>query len=290
MKSILLSFCLVLVGISYGQPFNNFHIVQSMCPEPQTIVYTYENYLIGSHGHGYKIYRNGSVIVNEYDDFYPCECNGIFFINDSVGFYILRFNMGIRLRRTIDFGATWMDVITEAPPFLLGFYIVNEHKGYLMSQMNDYWFFVNTFSGDEGYTIFQGHTPLNDTILTDTVPGITLCPDNSLDFWMTASNDTIDFNINFIIDTTVSIEHDFASNEINIFPNPTEEILQISFNRLEGIRGKIKIFDIYGRMLYCENYMFSAKSSINISQFKQGIYTAVIEYNGKSTARKFVKN
>ena len=87
-------------------------------------------------------------------------------------------------------------------------------------------------------------------------------------------------------DFTLTPIMNFENNKINIYPNPANEQLFITFKNLE-IR-IIQILDISGRVLYTSNSNMEDIKSINIDFLNSGIYFLNIQSQDKYIF-KFIK-
>jgi len=81
---------------------------------------------------------------------------------------------------------------------------------------------------------------------------------------------------------------DFDENQIKIYPNPVDDILNIE--NLSNSIGKanLKVFDLNGRMLINKSLDFSLNQSINLSQLQKGIYVLNIENSRLKISKKII--
>lgn len=88
----------------------------------------------------------------------------------------------------------------------------------------------------------------------------------------------------FVTGETVGISN---VNNVNleIYPNPVKDILQIENNKLQI--NKVEIIDLTGKVIYQFNNM---KNQINVSDLSQGIYFVKLETDKGIVTKKFVKN
>lgn len=115
---------------------------------------------------------------------------------------------------------------------------------------------------------------------------------DSLEFKL-FSTDTGIYGINnptyFCMDNLITNHNSFLTiNEISsesftIYPNPSENFIIIN-NFVEGM--KIKVFDIQGQLI---SNIYPKNATINISQFKSGIYMMEISARNRVFYSKFVK-
>ncbi|PLX08731.1 MAG: hypothetical protein C0596_05360 [Marinilabiliales bacterium] len=82
----------------------------------------------------------------------------------------------------------------------------------------------------------------------------------------------------------------FANEEVSVFPNPADEVLNICFTKTDSdVKGLFKIVDLTGKEIYIEG--FSTKSSdytINIEGLDSGIYILITFMENTMYANRFV--
>jgi len=77
--------------------------------------------------------------------------------------------------------------------------------------------------------------------------------------------------------------------EIMVFPNPTKDILNISFLGEKPFSSSVKIYDVYGKLVFSE-FFAQADFSIDLSSISEGVYYLVLESGqAKKTLRKIIK-
>ena len=89
--------------------------------------------------------------------------------------------------------------------------------------------------------------------------------------------------IGIINSVTVGVS-DNTIQTINIFPNPSSDILHISSNNLKI--NKIRIYSMDGKLLFTTKY----KESINIGQLQKGLYHIQLLTDSSLIFKKFLKN
>lgn len=82
-----------------------------------------------------------------------------------------------------------------------------------------------------------------------------------------------------------SINH--SDYSIDIFPNPTENELNINFNTSNNLQKSVRIFDITGKLLLVEETISNLK--LNTSNLTKGLYIINITEDNKSKTIKFIK-
>ena len=82
------------------------------------------------------------------------------------------------------------------------------------------------------------------------------------------------------------------SSNFTLYPNPTNNQVNISWNQLKEGRVKITIYDVLGKEIYNNNtFKLERKQQINIdiSDFENGIYFIKFETNQKSETQQLIK-
>jgi len=87
-----------------------------------------------------------------------------------------------------------------------------------------------------------------------------------------------------VIDTTVGIE-DMVFNSLVIYPNPSENIFNVFWNREEFIQ--IQVFDIYGKVLL-DTIKIDKLYILDMTNYESGIYFMRIQVKGKKTIKKLI--
>lgn len=93
----------------------------------------------------------------------------------------------------------------------------------------------------------------------------------------------LDVNVGYL-----SID-DIASNSLNLYPNPTNDYVNVSF--LDESYNLV-IYDILGREMkrIDKNEIINNNLKINISNYPKGMYLFVFEQNDKKVLKKLIKN
>lgn len=79
-----------------------------------------------------------------------------------------------------------------------------------------------------------------------------------------------------------------SDNDINLFPNPTSNILQINMTRLVN-EGNVLITDATGKIIKTQKLSIGL-NKIDVSNFANGIYFINYQSNEKMSTKKFIKN
>ncbi len=89
--------------------------------------------------------------------------------------------------------------------------------------------------------------------------------------------------------STVGIEEQIANLDFNIFPNPTNGKLNVSFGEVQE-EGVIEVIDLTGKIVYSESYNNVEQLSFFIDMVP-GIYLVTIrKFDGTSISKKIVRN
>jgi hypothetical protein len=100
------------------------------------------------------------------------------------------------------------------------------------------------------------------------------------------------FEITGIAPSNLTIEEDHLISA-QIQPNPIQDVLNVNISALsvESADARFQIYDMQGRCLLQRKENISKDSNIQINAdfLNKGIYTLIINVNGKTTAIPFVK-
>ncbi len=69
-----------------------------------------------------------------------------------------------------------------------------------------------------------------------------------------------------------------------LYPNPANNVLQIEGENIN----RISIFDIAGKIVFNQQYSNTNNITLNIADFKSGIYSITLQQNENTTSQKFV--
>jgi len=93
---------------------------------------------------------------------------------------------------------------------------------------------------------------------------------------------------------TISVLIPLSVNEnelpkMNISPNPVSSNLNVQFSR-NIMEGQIAVYDILGKQLYSKEFDAESTFSINVSNFKEGVYFVKVVSGKKVQTQRFIKN
>ena len=80
---------------------------------------------------------------------------------------------------------------------------------------------------------------------------------------------------------------DLDHHNIEIFPNPTSDILNIKLEKIAS--SKLAIFDALGNRVLEKNNLAEKEFQLSTANFSEGIYFLKIEIEGKIMIKKFIK-
>ena len=88
---------------------------------------------------------------------------------------------------------------------------------------------------------------------------------------------------------TVTTIHLNSENkkEFSVFPNPSNEIINIA---TENIPKSIEITNIFGQIILSINKINSLTTTINLTNFEQGLYFFKVNFDDKNVSGHFIKN
>ncbi|MBF8149325.1 T9SS type A sorting domain-containing protein [Winogradskyella sp. F6397] len=80
---------------------------------------------------------------------------------------------------------------------------------------------------------------------------------------------------------------EIQNNEFTIAPNPAKNKLNIKFqNRVEDL--KLEVFDVLGKRIY-KGVISKLESSIDVSNWKSGVYLVRISDDTETQTKRFIK-
>lgn len=98
-----------------------------------------------------------------------------------------------------------------------------------------------------------------------------------------------EFDILIVVDfaTDISNENNVLNNEFIVYPNPAKSIINFNLNKTQNKIIHIEIFDFQGKQMFSDSKTNDSSTSIDISNFKKGVYfyrinnIAKEKYDGK---------
>lgn len=90
-------------------------------------------------------------------------------------------------------------------------------------------------------------------------------------------------------DTLLGVEDFKIGSNFNLYPNPTNSILSITFKN-EIPKGTLEVYDMLGKKALSQTLDSNKLTSIDISNLNSGLYLIKVSYDGKSETKQFLKN
>ena len=78
------------------------------------------------------------------------------------------------------------------------------------------------------------------------------------------------------------------SPDIKIFPNPNGGKFTILVKNATDQEAKLKIYNIFGKLIYSDGSVMKERYEVNISSHSKGIYIAKFRHGDKITTKKIV--
>ncbi len=82
---------------------------------------------------------------------------------------------------------------------------------------------------------------------------------------------------------------DLVFGNIKLFPNPTTDAINISFEKTLTERTKFQIIDQFGRIVSEENINAVDSHQISVSEFENGVYFMILSNSSRTVRMRFVK-
>ena len=92
----------------------------------------------------------------------------------------------------------------------------------------------------------------------------------------------------FYGDFSVGINEMTDNKEINCFPNPAKNIINIESKNSDDDNCNIKIINYLGQIFYDRKISLKSKAIIDVSSFSKGIYMIIIQNNINTTYKKII--
>ena len=116
---------------------------------------------------------------------------------------------------------------------------------------------------------------------------------STLKSWIHLRLAWMDANLPGICYTTHRESLNFSPMQIQLFPNPVENVLSVSLTGITGKEVTMEITDLMGRVLKREQISFGTKVNpewqIDVSPLPKGLWLLKITWEGQAYTRKFVK-
>lgn len=137
-----------------------------------------------------------------------------------------------------------------------------------------------TLSGQFSYSLDGGNTWSGP--YTGAAPGnISLNHGTTLYFYVTPTS--VGQTGTYLLDMTISksisgIETSIEESEINVYPNPAKDILNVDLSVYNGLVNKLSLFTIEGKEVYSSSSIQSSKiNPISVSTLSDGVYVLYLQ-------------
>jgi extracellular elastinolytic metalloproteinase len=84
-----------------------------------------------------------------------------------------------------------------------------------------------------------------------------------------------------------------AVNSIQLYPNPSSDILNISFKANVASEVSFEIIDVLGKQVFADNFTAQARNNlhtVSINNLKTGLYFIKVQNEKAQTIERFIKN
>lgn len=88
----------------------------------------------------------------------------------------------------------------------------------------------------------------------------------------------------------VDLDSDLAGDELQLFPNPARELVQLIIRNPNREDFKLRLFDSEGRLLFNKKFSGRQSLSLDLEDYKSGLYYVEIDYlnSTQKRAKSFV--
>lgn len=260
---------------------------QKQCGLIENPGYTFEDVVCANHGYGYKIFLKGELVYQTCYQYYSSGVVKLIFINDSTGFLIERNSGGHMVYKTVNSGKTWKSMSSGGPTFL-GFYLINEHSGYLIttaSNLNEPIITrVSDIDSKQTYE-FDYHYNDNQVTINDTILGSSFCNLDKLSFKIKKGVDTINYIIRLKNEPLTSVSQIKSATQLELYPNPADDFVNLVSDRFGMTH--VRIFNSSG--ITIKEFYDSNFNRLYIGDLKKGLYLIELNSGNNIQTGKFIK-
>ncbi len=136
----------------------------------------------------------------------------------------------------------------------------------------------------------SAYTPASSHWRTDTVDLSSFAGQSDLIFMFTSISN---FGNNLYVDNiragviNVGIDKENSSASVNVFPNPTTDILNIQFSSTSNLT--ISVTDVLGKQVFAERISSQKNIQLNTSDWSNGVYFLTVKSGEKVSTQKICK-
>lgn len=91
------------------------------------------------------------------------------------------------------------------------------------------------------------------------------------------------------VSTTGFNDQEIDNDSFEVYPNPAGDVITIDFSGKLAGNGTIQVLNLLGKIVYAETYEISARTLVNISELKPGVYFVKLQSEGQVYSRKLIK-
>lgn len=95
------------------------------------------------------------------------------------------------------------------------------------------------------------------------------------------------YTAEFLLDPGVTVIEKHLA-EVNVFPNPSNGLVNIDLSTFENEKSEVKVLDIAGRVVFSRNYADGGLKTIDLTAFQKGNYLISVNSGEKKLSRKIV--
>lgn len=96
-----------------------------------------------------------------------------------------------------------------------------------------------------------------------------------------------DLNAEFTYSSIVSVKYG-AVLSVSLFPNPANDVLNVTVSNEEASEVSVRIFDIHGKVVLKVSESTNTINGIDISKLESGIYTVLVQTDGISETKTLI--
>lgn len=156
-----------------------------------------------------------------------------------------------------------------------------------INAFNSIWFGVDAYNYNHN-TLFRGP----DTIINPSPLRIKELNGTSSFFWTGFGANTVpSLGLYLSQPSSISPLPNNSNTQLNIFPNPTSNMLQVDIELLETMDVQYLITDVSGRVLHWSNHENISKqqTQINVTHLPPGVYFLTAQTSKGNTTKRFIK-
>jgi photosystem II stability/assembly factor-like uncharacterized protein len=207
--------------------------------------------------------------LNFFDDYTP---QNIFFVNEEVGYATTFENL---LFKSSDGGETWQSCHDFQSGYISNLHFISETEGWVTNGETVYHTFDGGITWDDGQS-FEG--TLEDIFFLNDELGW-VCGDGGIIANYDITAVTVGLN-----------ESGPISNQVLLFPNPSNNEISVSTNNESELIKDINVFDVYGQqVLHFHDVNKPASFTFDISALNKGAYILQLKTDKGQELIKFIK-